>query len=157
MKTNSNDNKKQELSRLINQTLEIIIDLTKQNTIQWEYLEAFDFSDHENEYESLKEFAKKQMLNGTVISESASYVTSTRGSYYFCLCLKSIESKQTKSCVLIVPKGRKTANIYAVDTAATSRLYNILKFTLGSNDDDEQESLESVKSVLDSLNSSQSD
>lgn len=152
----SSENREEELDQLINKAVELIIAMTKRELLKWMPLTSFDIKEHPDEYDAFNEFAKELLLNGTFIAEKSSYVASFAGYYYFCLCLKNIESKQTITCLFIIQEGNKTKSLFTVDTNATDRLYNILKFTIGSDRKDVTDSLDSVKSVLDSLNSSQS-
>ena len=147
-----------EFQESCNTLITSIIELTKENEIEWKKFDKFSEMTDEKMRSSFNDFIEVKRSDGFILMKNLSYYFSLEDDdnteiihYDFCFCFKNLENNKKSYVVAIMTN--EDWNIVVLspgDISLPLRLHNAIRF-LVCNDDDETD-INEINNMLNAIN-----
>lgn len=139
---------KSEIVKLASELFQLLIESTKENTVQWIKLDKLNDYD-KNVFDLVLNYIQKKLLNNQALYNENSYYMSTDNIIFVFLCFKNIISNEYTYEVLSTNNKEKLIVCSDYDEKNFSRrLGNLIKFQTLNDGDDLNDDVESIKSIV---------
>lgn len=145
-----------EIIKLASELFQLLIDGTKDNSVQW--INVDKLSDYnKGDFELVLKYVQKRLLNNLASCGENSYYVCTDNTLLVLLCFKNIISNELVYELISINKDGKLIVFSDYDEKKYSlRLGNLIKFHTISDGDDSREDVESIKAVVGEFQDSES-
>ena len=139
---------KSEIVKLASELFQLLIESTKENSIQWVKIEKLN-DYNKNVFKLVLKYIQKKLLNNQALCDENSYYTNTDNTLLVFLCFKNIVSNEYIYELVSISNNKKLIVFSDYDEKNFSlRLGNLIKFQTMNEGDNLEDDVESIKTIV---------